>query len=226
MARTRGRTVRWSGLLTNHRRVENCDAYSLSGYSLPGHQTIEGVEMRIVLSVFLASAIAAMSGCSFSQSSGSISDSISNSSESVSNSVESSSDSAKSSSDGDDEAAKPEAPQDTASYEEDVSQLAVTYAKSGGDIGAFRGAVTQLAMARGITNWEVDSRTSQAIGRGVGTAGMQEEPFTDFSEQLFGDDLGKLNDLRTGYQQTAQPQTQPAPEAQPEPAGQSEPAAS
>jgi hypothetical protein len=167
--------------------------------------------MRIVCVVFLALAIAVMSGCSISQSSGSISDSINNSSESGSNSFDSSSDSSKSSSGGDGQTAKLEAPEDTASYEADVSQLAVTYAKSGGDIGAFRGAVTQLAMARGITNWEVDSSTSQAIGRGIGTAGMQEESFTDFSQQLFGNDLNKLNDLRKGYQQTVQPQTQPAP---------------
>ncbi len=159
--------------------------------------------MRIVFSVFLALAIAAMGGCSISASSGSISDSISSPSKS-------SSDSSKSSSGGDDAAAAPEAPADTASYEEDVSQLAVTYAKMGGEIGAFRTAVSQLAVNRGITNWEVDSRTRRAIGRGVGTAGMQEESFTDFSRQLFGDDLLKVNDLRKGYQQTAQPQTQPA----------------
>ena len=87
--------------------------------------------------------------------------------------------------------------------------MAVTFAKTGGEIGAFRTAVSQLAMDRGITNWETDSNTNQAIGRGVGTAGMQEDSFADFSTQLFGDDLGKQNELRKGYQQTAQPQAQP-----------------
>lgn len=177
--------------------------------------------MRSILSVFFALVIAVMGGCSFSNSSGSISDSINSSSESSSNSVESSSDS----SGGGDQAAEPETPKDTANYEADVSQLAVTYAKNGGEIGAFRTAVSQLAMHRGITNWEVDSKTNQAIGRGAGTSGMQEESFVDFSKRLFGEDLVKLNELRKGYQQTAQPQTQPAPRAQPESTGNAEPAA-
>ena len=186
----------------------------------------EGIGMRIVLSVCLALAIAALSGCSFSNSSGSISDSSGSISDSISSPSKSSSDS--SDGGGDDETAEPEAPQDTASYENDVSQLAVTYAKSGGEIGAFRTAVSQLAKDRGITDWEADSTTNQAIGRGVGTAGMQDAPFTDFSKQLYGDDLNKLNELRKGYQQTARPEKQPTPQAQPEPdpAGQSEPAAS
>ena len=169
--------------------------------------------MRILLSVFLALAIAALSGCSFSNSSGSLSDS----SESISDSISSPSESSSESSEGDDdESAEPEAPADTASYEEDVSQLAVTFAKTGGEIGAFRTAVSQLAMDRGITNWETDSNTNQAIGRGVGTAGMQEDSFADFSTQLFGDDLGKQNELRKGYQQTAQPHAQPTTPTQPE----------
>lgn len=179
--------------------------------------------MRIVLSVFLGLAIAVLNGCSFSNSSGSISDSISSPSKSSSDSMKSSSNS---SSGEEQEAAEPEAPRDTASYEEDVSQLAVTYAKSGGELGAFRSAVSQLAMFRGITNWEVDSATNQAIGRGVGTAGMQEESFTSFSKQLFGNDLIKLNDLRKGYQQTAPAPTEPETEVQPDQSVQSEPAAS
>jgi len=163
--------------------------------------------MRIILSMLLMLALAATTGCSFSKSSGSISDSISSPSKSSSES---------SSGDDDDEKApEPEAPAETASYEADVSQLAVTYAKSGGEIGAFRSAVSQLAKARGLTNWETDPVTNEAIGRGVGTAGMQEEPFTDFSKDLYGDDLDKLNDLRKGYQETAQPAAAAAAEAEP-----------
>jgi len=162
--------------------------------------------MRIILSMLLMLALAATTGCSFSKSSGSISDSISSPSKSSSES---------SSGDDDDEAPEPEAPAETASYEADVSQLAVTYAKSGGDIGAFRSSVSQLAKARGLTNWETDPVTNEAIGRGVGTAGMQEEPFTDFSKDLYGDDLNKLNDLRKGYQETAQPSAATAAESEP-----------
>jgi hypothetical protein len=166
--------------------------------------------MRIVLSVLLTLTIAALGGCSFSDSSKSISDSISSPSKSSSDS---------SSGDDDD---KPDEPADMARYQSDISQLAVTYAKTGGDIGAFRTSVSKIATEYGVTNWEADEMTNQAIGRGAGTAGMQDEAFTSFSKTLYGEDLDKLNELRSGYQQTAQP----APQAESETSGQSEPAAS
>ena len=146
--------------------------------------------MRLAFVLSVAFMLAVGVGCSISKSSGSISDSISSPSKSSSR---------LSGSGGDDEAA-PEAPQDTASYQEDVSQLAFTYAKSGGDIGAFRSAVSKLATQRGITNWEVDATTSTAIGSGVAKAGMQEADFAAFSKDLFGEDLTKQAALRDGYQ--------------------------
>jgi len=156
--------------------------------------------MRALLSVFILMALAATTGCSFSDSSGSISDSISSPSKSISESS--------SGDDSSDDKPAPETPQDTASYRQDVSQLTVTYIKSGGDIGAFRTAVGNLAEARGITNWEADPDTAQAVGVGAGTAGLQEAAFDDFSKNLVGDDLTKLNELRKGYQRTS-----PAPAA-------------
>jgi len=103
--------------------------------------------------------------------------------------------------DSDEKSEEPETKQDAQAYGEDVSQLAYTYAKQGGDIGSLRTGVSGLAMKRGITNWEVDSLTCQSIGRGVGQAGMSEKDFTDFSKQLFGDDLTKATTLRAGYQE-------------------------
>jgi hypothetical protein len=164
--------------------------------------------MRITLLLLTGLALAFMTGCSFSESSGSISDSISSPSKSISNS----------SSGDDDEAPAPETPQDTASYRQDVSQLTVTYIKNGGDIGAFTSAISKLAKARGVSDWGADADTSQAIGVGAGTAGLQEQAFDDFGAKLFGDDLLKLNELRKGYQQTAPapPQAATPPSAQPD----------
>ena len=161
--------------------------------------------MRTALSVFIALALVATTGCSFSNSSGSISDSISSPSTSISESS-SGGDS------GDDEkepTPAPESTEETARYQQDVSQLALTYLKSGGELDAFRAAITDLAKARGITDWESDAETAQAIGVGAGNAGLQEAAFDDFSKQLFGDDLTKLNEIRIGYQQSA-----PAPAQQ------------
>jgi hypothetical protein len=165
--------------------------------------------LRTTLSLLIALALTTATGCSISNSSASISDSISSPSTSISKS--SSGDDSK---DDDSEAPAPETPQDNASYRRDVSQLTVTYIKSGGDIGALRTSVADLAKARGITDWEADADTTQAIGVGAGTAGLQEAAFEDFSKQLFGDDLTKLNELRKGYQQTAPAAVAaPSPEA-------------
>ena len=151
--------------------------------------------MRLISILFVGFVLAIGTGCSFSRSSGSISDSISSPSKS----------SSASSSGGDEDEAKPEAAEDAASYGEDVSQLAFTYAKNGGDIGALRSAVSGLAAKRGITNWEVDSATSRAIGSGIAKGGMQEDDFAKFSKELFGEDVAKQAALREGYQPNAQP---------------------
>jgi hypothetical protein len=145
--------------------------------------------MRVFFVLLLLVTTAALSGCSISKSSESISDSISSPSKSSGDS-----------SGGKDDSGKPEAPQDAAAYETDVAQLAGTYAKTGGDIGAFRSAVSKLATQRGITNWETDPTTCQAIGRGVGTAGMGAEAFRKFSTDLVGEDLTKSNELQKGYE--------------------------
>ncbi len=150
--------------------------------------------MRIAGILIVAFILTVGTGCSISKSSGSISDSISSPSKSIS----------KSSSGDDEPAPEPETPQDTESYEADVSQLSFTYAKSGGDIGAFRSAVSSLATKRGVTNWEVSTpATCTAIGASVAKAGMQEADFVKFSKDLFGNDLSKQTALRKGYQPQA-----------------------
>jgi hypothetical protein len=147
--------------------------------------------MRVRFLLFSVPILVAFSACSFSKSSESISDSISSPSKSSSESSTGKSES---------ESGEPEKPQDAAAYEADVAQVAGTYARNGGDIGALRSAVTNLATERGITNWETDPDTCQAIGRGVAEGGMGNEAFQKFSKDLFGDDLTKASELRKGYQ--------------------------
>lgn len=147
---------------------------------------IEGNGMRFVVALLVVFSLVAASGCSISKSIGSISDSISSP--------------FKSSSGGDGDSDKV---QSEKSYLKDVTQIGVTYAKNGGDIGALRSAVAQLATARGMTNWEVDAATRKAIGEGVGKGGMTEEDFDKFSKDLFGEDLAKVSSLRSGYAEHA-----------------------
>jgi hypothetical protein len=191
----------------------------LATYSSDAHQEKRGFKLfdnfslstifRLALMALMASA---SMGCSFSASSGSISDSISGSSDSIRSSSESSSESSQSGGgDERDETEEPESKLDAETYAKDVTQLAFTYAKQGGDIGALRSSVSDLAAKRGLTNWEVDESTCQNIGKGVGQAGMSEEDFTGFSDDLFGDDLAKASDLREGYEagQPDSPETPP-----------------
>jgi hypothetical protein len=159
--------------------------------------------MRTFILSMVALSLATSLGCSFSDSSGSISDSISSPSESISKS------SGSDSSDGDDTPEPaPETTEEKVSYGNDVSQMTVTYLKSGGDLGAYRAAISKLAKERGMTDWEADPVTTQAIGRGAGEAGLDESAFQDFSKRLVGDDLARLNELRKGYQ--ASPPALPA----------------
>lgn len=159
--------------------------------------------MRLIGIAGLVVLIALATGCSISNSSGSISDSISSPSDSSNSSSDSSS-----GGDGGgatpEKEAEPETQQDAQGYANDVTQLAYTYGKQGGDIGALRAGVTGIASKRGLTNWEVDALTCQSIGAGAGKAGMSEQDFMEFSQSLFGQDLTKSNELRKGYE-TARP---------------------
>jgi hypothetical protein len=152
------------------------------------------------MAIAVAFWLAGSTGCALSNSSGSISDSIS----SPSDWSKSSSDSSSGSSGGGDNDSKdkgeaPEAPAQTRTYQQDVTQLAFTYGRQGGDIGALRSGVTTLATRRGLTNWEADELTCESIGQGVARAGMSQEAFASFSQQLFGNDPTKVDLLRRGY---------------------------
>lgn len=142
---------------------------------------------RLIVVLFVLAFSFAAGGCSISDSIGSISDSISSPSTSLS------------ASSGSGDSDEKDKAQDEKSYLKDVTQLGVTYAKNGGDVGALRSAVSQLAVARGMTNWEVDDATRKALGAGLAKGEMSESDFDAFAKSLFGDDLAKASSLRSGY---------------------------
>lgn len=157
------------------------------------------------LAIAIGFLLSGSTGCSFVDSSGSISDSISSPSEWSKSSSDSSSGSSDSSGGGggnesEDKGEAPEAPAQTQTYQQDVTELAFTFGQQGGDIGSLRSGVSNLATQRGLTNWEADALTCQSIGQGVARAGMSEDAFARFSQQLFGSDPAKVDQLRKGYQ--------------------------
>ena len=134
---------------------------------------------RLVLSV-LAVILLALQGCSFSKSS--------------SDSSESSSDSSASSS------ASSSPPSKESLYRDDVRDYTAAYVKSGGNIADFNAKVSQLAQARGITNWEENMVTYEGIGQGLAKAGVSGVAYDTYVTNLSRDDPNKAAAIRKGYQ--------------------------
>ena len=118
-------------------------------------------------------------GCSFSNSSETLSDSISSP-------FGWSSDSSGSS--GGDSA-----------YRQDVGDYTVAFAEAGGDWEAFRQGVGRLAEQRGITNWEEDVFTCASIGLGLQRRGLDPDAASQFGQELFGSNDRSRSALIAGY---------------------------
>ena len=134
---------------------------------------------RFVLSV-LAVILIALQGCSFSKSS--------------SDSSESSSDSSASSS------ASSSPPSKESLYRDDVRDYTAAYVKSGGNIADFNARVSQLAQARGITNWEENMVTYEGIGQGLAKAGVSGVAYETYVTNLSRGDPNKAAAIQKGYQ--------------------------
>ncbi len=127
----------------------------------------------------LGPSIALLFGCSFSDSSETLSDSIS----SPFNWSSSSSDSSK----------------EDSAYRQDVSDYTIAFTRQRGDLDAFRHGLGQLAERRGITNWEEDSFTCASIGLGLQRAQLELAAAERFGVDLFGANLRSRRGLLAGY---------------------------
>lgn len=127
----------------------------------------------------LVTSIALCWGCSFSDSSETLSDSISSPFDWSSSSSDSS---------GGDSA-----------YRQDVSDYTLAFARRGGDVEAFRQGLGRLAERRGITNWEEDAFTCASIGLGLQRAQIDVASAERFGVDLFGANLRSQRHLLAGY---------------------------
>ena len=109
------------------------------------------------------------SGCAIFQSSGSVSDS----SGSISDSTGSSSDSSTSSSGGDDHA-----------YRQDVHDFTVSVVRTMGRPEALRRGLSEIALERGISDWEAIEATYVAVGAGLAHAGVTPAQLTAYRVAL------------------------------------------
>jgi hypothetical protein len=114
--------------------------------------------------------------------------SISTSSESLSEATTSSSRSSTSSSPGRESA-----------YRDDVRDFTAASVRSGNRLDALQRGLGDLARSHGITNWEEDPGTYDAIGRGLGAAGIDGVELDAYKTTLAGADSSKLEALERGY---------------------------
>ncbi len=129
--------------------------------------------------LILVPSIALVFGCSFSDSSETLSHSISSPFDWSSSSSDSSA--------GD------------SAYRQDVSDYTIAFTWQGGDLDALRQGLGQLAEHRGITNWEADPFTCASIGLGLQHAQLDLTAAERFGADLFGANLRSQRDLLAGY---------------------------
>ncbi len=122
------------------------------------------------------------SGCSFSNSSETLSDSISSPFELSSDSSDSDA--------------------GASAYRQDVSDYTVAFALEGGNLDAFRSDVRLLAERNGISNWEEDAFTCASIGLGLRLAQLDSAAARSFGQELLGGNERGLRFLRSGYATT------------------------
>jgi hypothetical protein len=125
-----------------------------------------------------------VSGCSFSYSSESISDSVG----SLSDSSGSSSNSSKSNKEK--------------KYENEVSDYTTAYVKSsqtGADYNSYQKGLSDIAAKAGINNWEQEPKTYIAIGKGLKKAGLEGIAFETYKKNLAGSDPEKMQNIQKGY---------------------------
>jgi hypothetical protein len=114
---------------------------------------------------------------------------------SFSNSSESFSDSSKSSSDSSDSSGG----SDSALFESDVEDFTVAYVSAGGQREEdFLAALGDLARERGVSDWEAETRTWEAIGRGLGRSELRDAQLVAYREAWAGGDPARAGALARG----------------------------
>ncbi len=137
------------------------------------------------LVIALGTTLMLLSGCAFFQSSESSSDS----SGSVSDSVGSSSDSSRSSSGGDGDSA----------YHADLRTYTVAHVRADGRPDSLRLGLAEVALERGVSNWEAVPGSFVAIGEGLAAGGVEERELEPFRHAFGGPGSAAVEALERGY---------------------------
>jgi hypothetical protein len=92
-----------------------------------------------------------------------------------------------------------------AAYVRDVRDFTAEWVLSGGDEGAFKRRVAEIAKKDGITDWEQDESTYRGIGRGLKKAGLSGQRYSDVSATLTGFDPQRTQWIQKGFDAEPKP---------------------
>lgn len=143
--------------------------------------------VRALAALALALACGVGLACSFSYSSDSSSDSSNHSSDSSTSSSDSSSP------DHDDDKKA-----DSARYEHDVEQYTVAFLEAGGRGDAFFSGLGDVARRHGVSDWESEPATWEAIGRGLARSPVTPAERTAYQAAWTGGDATKQGAVAKG----------------------------
>jgi len=151
-----------------------------------------GFKRMFRLTVLVACFI--LSGCSISDSIGSLS----NSSGSISNSSGSISDSSTSSGNGE----KGSAQAENNRYENEIQDFTVTYLRTNSSVtdqNSFMKGISDVASQNGIVDWEANPKTYRGIGKGLKKAKISSIQYDMYKKKFTNNDAGKMDSLQEGY---------------------------
>ncbi len=85
-------------------------------------------------------------------------------------------------------------------YQQEVTGYTSAYVKSStADYAGFRKGLAEIAEKYGITNWEAQPITYNAIGRGLKEAGLKGIEYETFKKNLSAGEMTKMQDIDKGY---------------------------
>lgn len=143
----------------------------------------------LAVSILALAMSVGLSGCVFLDSSGSFSDSSGSVSDSSGSGSQSSESSSGSSSGGSNQA-----------YREDVRDLAIAIARLDQQPEALRRGISELALARGISDWEAVAMTYAAVGEGLGQVGVTEAQLLAYQTALARPGTADFDAIGEGYE--------------------------
>ena len=88
-----------------------------------------------------------------------------------------------------------------AKFHRDVEDYTAAFARGNGDFDVFMGGISDLASKRGITNWQTDTQTYVAIGRGLKKAKADTGQLEAYVANVAKGDATKAAAIRQGYSQ-------------------------